>query len=203
MTATCQEVGSTSWTYFEGFGLMYNMNLSSRSNRYSLATRDGVQVVTNGEKTLTADDFYSDIKKKYPEFEAMVKENLVKYGRTLRSLKANEVVILNLGISANKLSELPKSIQFMISKSDIDAFTKGSKSLKQVMDNVTLRTLKASLAGGLQYYSPSPEVEGLISYPSTRPAGERVYSTDRASVASVRERSRVADRDRAVSRRGN
>jgi len=151
--------GSTSWTYFEGFGLMYNVKLSSRSNRLTLSVSEGNSVTTIEGESQKSEDFYKDIQAKYPAFEKSVKETMIKYGRTLRSLKSNEYLILNVGLSANKLSQLPSSIQFMIAKSEIDAFTKGNKSLDQVIEKITLRKLKASLGGASFFpsniYSPS------------------------------------------------
>ncbi|GAB5527453.1 MAG: hypothetical protein Roseis2KO_53250 [Roseivirga sp.] len=139
--------GRTSWTYFEGFGVMYDMNLSSRSNGFSLRTTSDGEIVYGNNQSVKSEDFYKDIQSKYDEFESAIKSNIIKYGRTLRSLKPNEVVILNLGLSANKKANLPKSLQFMIPKSAIDAFAKGQKSLEQVKGEITVKKLTASLNG--------------------------------------------------------
>ncbi|MCE7995092.1 MAG: hypothetical protein HEP71_24145 [Roseivirga sp.] len=143
--------GRTSWTYFEGFGVMYDLNLSSRSNGYSLRTTTEGEVVYGNNQSVKSDDFYKDIQSKYDEFESIIKSNIVKYGRTLRNLKSNEVVIVNLGLSANKKANLPKTIQFMIPKSAIDAFAKGQKSLEQVKGEITIKKLTASLNGQGHY----------------------------------------------------
>ncbi len=196
--------GATSWTYFEGFGLMFNVNLSSSGNNYSLVTSNGVEVITRrGEDDkVNADDFYKGIQAKYQEFESMVKEQLVKYGRTLRSLQPNEVVIINMGLSANKRSGLPNNIQFMIPKSEIDAFTKGNKSLNQVMDAVNMKKLKASL-GSSSYYGV-PGSESLV-YQATAPgryqASSVNYATTRAAERAVlREATRVAERNAVIAK---
>jgi len=140
--------GRTSWTYFEGFGLMYSVNLSSRSNGLTLSSDNGTITYNQSDKTVKADDFYKEIKDGYPGFESMVKENIIKYARTLRSLKSNEVVIVNVNVSANKRAQLPKTVQFMVSKSDIDAFAKGQKSLSQVKESISIKKLSASLNNG-------------------------------------------------------
>lgn len=139
--------GRTSWTYFEGFGVMYDMNLSSRSNGFSLRTTEEGEIVYGNNQSVKSEDFYKDIQSRYDEFESAIKSNIIKYGRTLRNLKPNEVVIVNLGLSANKKANLPKSLQFMIPKSAIDAFAKGQKSLDQVKGEITVKKLTASLNG--------------------------------------------------------
>jgi hypothetical protein len=177
--------GAASWTYFEGFGLMYNVNLSSGRNGYTLSTTSGGQsVVSVGGNSQKSEDFYSDIKSKYPAFEKSVKETMIKYGRTLRSLKSTEFLILNVGLNANNLSGLPKSIQLMISKSDIDAFTKGDRSLQQVMDKISLKKLTASLGGGVSaplysYGSSYVQSQNVV------PTADRVINVDRAPSRSV------------------
>lgn len=155
--------GRTSWTYFEGFGVMYDMNLSSRSNGFSLRTTEEGEIIYGNNQSVKSEDFYKDIQSKYDEFESAIKSNIIKYGRTLRNLKPNEVVIVNLGLSANKKANLPKSLQFMIPKSTIDAFAKGQKSLDQAKDEITVKKLTASLSGhghtdGFFYdsHTPSP-----------------------------------------------
>lgn len=173
--------GRTSWTYFEGFGVMYDMNLSSGGNGFTLrSTADG-EVVYGNNQSVKSEDFYKDIQSKYDEFEALVKSNIIKYGRTLRSLKDNEVVIVNLGINANNKSNLPKSIQFMIPKSAIDAFAKGQKSLDQVKEEITVKKLTASLsnsANGL-YFPVRAELADIRS------------RADQADVRVVREANRA------------
>lgn len=174
--------GSSSWTYFEGFGLMYNVNLSSGRNGYSISTSSGGQsVISVGGKSQKSEEFYKDIKAKYPAFEKSVKETMIKYGRTLRSLKSNEYLILNVGLSANNLSGLPKSIQFMISKNDINAFTKGDKSLEQVMEKVSLKKLTASLGGGVM--APFYGTTSFGSHESNHafPDVERLVDVERAA----------------------
>ncbi len=169
--------GRTSWTYFEGFGVMYDLNLSSRNSGFSLRTTSEGEVVYGNNKSVKSEDFYKDIQSKYDEFESAVKSNIVKYGRTLRNLKSNEVVIVNLGLSANKKANLPKTIQFMIPKSAIDAFAKGQKSLEQVKGEITIKKLSASLNGHTNGFFDTYNLPGAFdTYPepvqaqSTRPA---------------------------------
>lgn len=139
--------GRTNWTYFEGFGVMYDLNLSSRSNGFALRSTEEGEVVYGNNESVKSEDFYKEIQGKYDDFESAIKANIIKYGRTLRNLKPNEVVIVNLGISANKKSNLPKTIQFMIPKSAIDAFATGQKSLDQVKKEMSIKKLTASVNG--------------------------------------------------------
>lgn len=184
--------GRTSWTYFEGFGLMYNINLSSRSNGWTMRTIDSGQVVVSDNKTVKADEFYKDIQEKYDAFESAVKENIVKYGRTLRSLSPNEVVIVNLNVSANKNSNIPKTIQFMVPKSSIDAFAKGQKTLDQVKNEIDIKKLAASLNGS-GFPTVIQGVASDVQYVEAREArvnADRVVYEQSVAQQKARERAR-------------
>lgn len=191
--------GRTSWSYFEDFGLMYNINLNSRSNGFSLSTTDGGTTVIydRNNKEIKADDFYKEIQDKYSAFEATIKENIIKYGRTLRSLKANEVVIVNVNVSANKRAKLPRTIQFMVSKSDIDAFAKGQKSLSQAKEAINIKKLSAGISNG----SFPGSVYGYGSYQAVETRAERNVreAVARTNARDERDAKRLKSKLRSLS----
>ena len=70
----------------------------------------------------------------------VAKETLVTYGRTLKSVGQNEVVMLNISFMNNDMEVLPASVtSLQIAKASIDAYTKGSKSLEEVKKEVIVR----------------------------------------------------------------
>ncbi len=69
----------------------------------------------------------------------------------------------------------------MISKDDINAFTKGSKSLEQVMEKVSLKKLTASLGGGVMAPFNVPASFGSHESNHTFPDVERVVDVERTA----------------------
>ena len=127
--------GQSSWTYFEGFGLMYNVRIHTHRDRYA--------ALIGGK--VTNDDFNKKAEEVWPEFEKSIKESLLKYGRTVRSLKAGEVIVLNVSINSLRNAKSPKTLRMTVSKNDIDAYAKGNKSLDKAMDAIDVKRLSSAL----------------------------------------------------------
>ncbi len=142
--------GKTSWTYFEGFGLMYDMNLTGARGtlRFANATNvivTGVRSSDNDEKDTKQEEANKKVEESYDDLIELVKESLVTYGRTLRSVKSDEVVILNINFGSSfRKTKLPRAVRLQVSKSQIEAFSRGQKSLDQLKKEISITNLKAS-----------------------------------------------------------
>lgn len=147
--------GKTSWTYFEGFGLMYDLSLSGGRSGVTVFPTDGAGASNlrftqlNGtvdEKNSVETDKKAE--ENYNDLIDLIKESLVTYGRTLRSVKSDEVVILNLNFgSPFRNSKLPRAIRLQVSKKQIEAFSKGNKSIDQLKKEINITKLSASTGG--------------------------------------------------------
>lgn len=177
---TYRKTGNTSWTYFEGFGLMYNVSLSYNTGgnnaRLAFYTSQLVDVAGMGEEKKQEDEEKlkkaADEKKKeyeeqvkeaeesFDDLIEMAKESLITYGRTLRSVKSDEVIILNLNFNTFfSKSTLPKSVRISVNKSQIDQFSKGGISIDQLKKDIDVKKLTSSIGSssvdGLYFYEPS------------------------------------------------
>ncbi|NVJ48083.1 MAG: hypothetical protein HWE07_13190 [Cytophagia bacterium] len=154
--------GKTSWTYFNGFGLMFNIQMGTQvSNGLVIYSQGGTdaRVVNRSEKEEERKKTLKEVEDAYPEFENLLKENIIQYGRTLRSLGEGESVIVNVDLGGYyNDSELPRSIRMIVPKSSIDAYAKGQKSLEQVKQEIDITKLQSSIGGNSGYmYSTSPD----------------------------------------------
>ena len=148
----------TSWTYFNGFGLMFDLNLNPSRNE-SLIIVDGEILDSSKEKASDEDkkNAEREMSDNLDELIEMAKESLVTYGRTLRSVKQEEVVILNLNLgNVWSRSGLPKSVRLQVSKSQIEAYARGQKSLDQLKKEIDIKKLSTSNTNG-------PFVTGYVS----------------------------------------
>jgi hypothetical protein len=151
----------TTFTYFEGFGLMYDMNFHGDSalelKRFYSNKETEVEESESTKK--------QEIKKTEENFEKLIdlaKESLVTYGRTLRSVKSDEVIILNLNFSSGfRDTSLPKAVRIQVNKSQIEAFSKGSVSLEQLKKDIDVKKLTSSTSNsyfGLAHFPASNNV---------------------------------------------
>ncbi|GHE70348.1 hypothetical protein [Roseivirga thermotolerans] len=152
--------GRTNWTYFDGFGLMFNIQLStSVSGNVAILSQtigSGTRVVSKNseDKQKEIEEAMKAVEEAYPDFENMLKENVIQYGRTLRSLGSNESVIINVDLgSAYRNANIPRSIRMVIPKSTIDAYAKGQKSLDQVKNEIDVTKMQTSLSGSSHLWS--------------------------------------------------
>lgn len=142
--------GKTSWTYFEGFGLMYDLNLTGARGTLRFASASnvvvtGVRTSEQSEKDKKQEDANKKIEENYDALIELVKESLVTYGRTLRSVKSDEVVILNINFGSSfRKTKVPRAVRLQVTKSQIEAFSKGQKSLEQLKKEIDITKLSAS-----------------------------------------------------------
>lgn len=144
----------TNWTYFDGFGLMFNIQMSTQIGRNLLVS--SAQAISSGrvamvggkdgEQEISVEDLQKQIEEAYPNFENMLKENIIQYGRTLRSLKEGESIIVNVDFgSVFRDSKMPRSIRMVVPKSSIDAYAKGQKTLEQIKKEVDVTQLQSAI----------------------------------------------------------
>lgn len=154
--------GKTTWTYFDGFGLMFNIQMGTQVGNGLVIYSQGVsdtRVINRSEREEEREKAIKEIEAAYPEFENLLKENVIQYGRTLRSLGEGESVIVNVDLGSYfNQSELPRSIRMIVPKSSIDAYARGQKSLEQVKKEIDIKKMQSSIGGsnGL-IYSASPD----------------------------------------------
>jgi hypothetical protein len=159
--------GRTTWTYFEGFGLMYDMNFSSNLNRVAVAYYNGKKI--NGTEIEPSKENEDKLKEAAENFEKLIdlaKESLVTYGRTLRSVKSDEVIILNMNFDSffRKHNNFPGAVRIQVNKSQIEAFSKGSISLDQLKKDIEITKLTSSASiddHGLAHF-PAVHGEGVL-----------------------------------------
>lgn len=169
--------GKTTWTYFDGFGLMFNIQMGTQvANGLVVYSQGGTgtRVINRSEREEERDKAIKELEAAYPEFENLLKENVIQYGRTLRSLGEGESVIVNVDLGGYfNESELPRSIRMIVPKSSIDAYAKGQKSLEQVKKEIDIKKLQTSVVGG----------NGLIYSTSPDSFFQSVYETTTETVA--------------------
>lgn len=162
----------TSWTYFEGFGLMYDLNLTQSHYGSIVAYTVGQNVSTSrvkktaDEKRKENEERIKEVEESYDDLMDLVKESLVTYGRTLRSVKSDEVVILNINFGSSfRKTKLPKAVRLQVMKSQIEAFSRGQKSLDQLKKEIDIKKLSASTSnphGDVFFGEPSPSYDQMI-----------------------------------------
>ena len=108
------------YEYMEGFGAIFSMKVYSSSN-----DGDGHTIRTTGESGLSQEERDKKVEAMYPEFERVFKENLVDYGRTIRSLKSDDMVLFKIKLTECRGCDMPDAIEVSIKASVLNDFNTG------------------------------------------------------------------------------
>jgi hypothetical protein len=156
---TFRKSGRTTWTYFEGFGLMYDRSFSSDISQLRTSFSLDQSIKSPGEKEVQEKLMADELK--FEGLMNLAKESLVTYGRTLRSVKSDEVIILNMNFDSGfrKYNNFPGSVRLEVNKSQIDAFSKGSISLEQLKKEIDIKRLSSSANNSEALYFPASHSE--------------------------------------------
>ena len=79
------------------------------------------------------------VKELYPEFEKSIREDLLEYGRTLKSLKEEEVLMLEIQMTRCKGCNIPSSLELSIKNSTLKDYASGKISKEAALAKITLK----------------------------------------------------------------
>ncbi len=124
--------------YFErlkDFGAIYYMNVYSSTEvdykRYRMPTLnlDDIDKATRDKK----------VTELYPAFEKDVKENLVEYGRTLKSLKDNEMLVINIKLTQCQSCGIPSSVELSVKSEVLKQYGTGQLNKEAAVAKVSVK----------------------------------------------------------------
>jgi hypothetical protein len=123
-------------TYYErlkDFGVIYYMQVYSSNQQgediWSMPTvsLDEVDQKTRDKK----------VKELYPLFAKSIKEDMLEYGRTLKSLKDEENLILNIVLTRCRGCEIPSTLELSIKNSVLKDFSSGKLTKEAALQKIT------------------------------------------------------------------
>lgn len=125
---------SIGYTKLDGFGVTFNMKM------YSSTSDNGLHTIrTTGEGGLTQDQRDEKVDAMYPEFEKSFKENLMDYGRTVKSLKPDESLNFKVRLTECRGCEMPSEIEVTVKGKTLQDYDKGKISRDEGVKLVTVK----------------------------------------------------------------
>ncbi|MEP0986781.1 hypothetical protein [Ekhidna sp.] len=125
---------SIGYTKLEGFGITFSMKVYSSSSDGGFHT-----IKTTGESGLTQEERNQRIVEMYPKFEKSFKENLLDYGRTIKSLKSDEMLIFKVKLTECRGCDMPQEIEVSVSGKTLQSYDKGSLSKENGLKQVSVK----------------------------------------------------------------
>ncbi|WP_370089575.1 hypothetical protein [Ekhidna sp.] len=119
----------------DNLGAIFSMRVySSSSDNNGLHT-----IRTTGEGGLTQEERNEKVNAMYPDFETSLRQNVVDYGRTIKSLKPSELLIIRVRLTECKGCEMPKSIELSVKASVLSDFDSGKISRDKAMEAISIK----------------------------------------------------------------
>ena len=122
------------YSQLSNFGVIVKMKFYSSyedDNVYSMPTID--------KEGLTLEERNNHVMELLPKFEADFKENLVNYGRTMRDLDSDEILMFEINMTTCKgCKDFPRIMKFSVKKSVLNKYNRGEITMKQAIDMVNV-----------------------------------------------------------------
>lgn len=132
--------GKVRYEYLPGFGVIYEMKVYS-----SIILDDWLggeqlhNLPTLSIKRAPKSERDKKVKELYPLFIEQLKTNMASYGRTLSSLKDNEMLMIHVKLTRCTACEIPESVELSITASDLKAFASGKIQEKEVLSRISVQ----------------------------------------------------------------
>ncbi|HEY5749213.1 MAG TPA: hypothetical protein VIU12_24260 [Chryseolinea sp.] len=126
--------------YFErlkDFGVIYYMQAYSGIERERDSRRYIMPTLGLNDVDQTTRD--KKAKEIYPKFETELKDNIVEYGRTLKSLKDDEVLVFQVKITRCNKCDIPSSLEYTLKASVLKDFNAGKIDRNAVLSKFTVK----------------------------------------------------------------
>ena len=117
------------------FGAIVYMQVYS-SNQID---EDHWQMPTQGLKNVSQEERDKKVKELYPLFENDLKENMLDYGRTVKSLKDNEVLVFNVILTKCKGCGIPYDIEVSVPNSVLKDYSAGKLDKNSALSKITVK----------------------------------------------------------------
>ncbi len=120
--------------YLEGYNSIFALGYASKKSKWREQEEEEPEIDEDKEAyLLKRDEKLEDI---YGDFQYDMKEAMILYGRTLRSLEKDEFLIIRTEMPACYECELPSEVEFKISRSALAEYDEGNSDFEDVLDKV-------------------------------------------------------------------
>ncbi len=134
LSDTYYTLSHINYSSVNGLGVTFEMKVYS-----SFGSERAFFMPSTGDKGLSLEERNKKVQDLLPEFEKGFKENMVNYGRSIKSLDANELLIFEVKLTQCKeCPDFPKALKFSVKKSVLDDFNSGKISEAQAVQQVKL-----------------------------------------------------------------
>ncbi|MCF6352859.1 MAG: hypothetical protein L3J06_07600 [Cyclobacteriaceae bacterium] len=117
-----------------GLGVVYSVKVFSSYEQGAF-----YRMPTLNQTGMSEEERNKAVEEMYPQFVDGFKESIIRYGSTIKSLKESDKLIIKVEMTKCETCTFPPTIEFVVDKSVLDQFSKGSLTLAQAKGKVKLK----------------------------------------------------------------
>jgi hypothetical protein len=117
------------------YGAIYYMQVYSSNQDYN---RKWV-MPTVGLQGLTTEERDKKVKELYPQFEKDFKADILEYGRTLKSLTSEELLVFNVQLTKCSGCGIPSSLEFLVKADVLKEYASGKLTKDAALAKMTVK----------------------------------------------------------------
>ncbi len=119
----------------ENFGVIFKLKVYS-STSYG---KDNHKITTLGKSGLTQQERDEIVDGMYPQFLKELKENILDYGKTVKSLKEDENMIFQVNLTQCIGCQMPKTVDLTLSQSVLKAYDSGKMKREDALGKIKVK----------------------------------------------------------------
>ncbi len=117
------------------FGAIFYMTVYSSSE----VARDRFRMPTVGESDMDLATRNKKVKEMYPAFEQDLKENILEYGRTVKSLGDDEVLVFQVKVTRCPECGIPSTLEYTVKGDVLKNYNSGKLDKKSALSQVAIK----------------------------------------------------------------
>jgi hypothetical protein len=124
------------YEHLKDFGVIFYMQVFSTNGQQGY---DRFSMPTVGLNDIDLETRNKKVTELYPKFEQDLKENIVEYGKTIKSLKDDEVLVFQVRVTRCPQCGIPSTIEYVVKGSVLKDFNAGKLDKNGVLSKVTVK----------------------------------------------------------------
>lgn len=135
LSKTYYTEGNVPYEHLNNYGVVFYMRVYSSSQ----VNNDRWEMPTIGMNYATSPERDKKVKELYPAFENDLKENVLDYARMIRSLGAEEQLMLNVKLTRCAGCGIPESVEVAVKSSVLTDYNQGKLTKEAALARITLK----------------------------------------------------------------
>lgn len=134
LSNTYYVVGRIPYDRLSDFGVIFKMKVASSSG-----VKDNHMITTRNIAGLTQAERDKIVKDIYPEFLAELRRNILDYGKTVSSLKDDEMLLFHVELTKCQGCNIPKAIELSVKNEVLQQYGMGKLSRDKALDQISVQ----------------------------------------------------------------